>query len=212
MSEFLPAIGIALGYLVGAIPSGLLIGKGFYGVDLRKQGSGNIGFTNAWRTLGKAPGIGVLVADVGKAYGSVALIPLFFAGDMAEYPLIIAFATLVGNLFNMFLGFKGGKGAASGLGVFLALVPLPMLIAFAVFLVLAFSTRYVSLGSMSGAVALPAGIAVFDGFTPTFWVAAACGAFVIFKHRGNIKRLLEGSEPKFGKKAGAAGEETSETS
>jgi len=201
MSELIGALGIVLGYVIGAIPSGLIIGKGFCGVDLRDHGSNNIGFTNALRVLGPKIGIPVLLADVLKALLAVILIPQFFVESGAEsYAIIVGLAVLIGNLFNIFLGGKGGKGAATGLGVFFGLAPIPMAIALAVFLTIVFTTRYVSLSSMSASIVLPVAILLLNGANLLFWVTLVCSSFLIFKHKANIKRLLAGTESKIGSK------------
>lgn len=202
MSLFLQALGLLLAYVVGAIPTGLVIGKAFAGVDIREHGSKNIGFTNAFRVLGPKLGIPVLIIDVGKAWLAVRLVPELFAeAPTTPYVVLTAAAVLLGNMINVFLGGKGGKGVATSLGVFLALLPIPTLIAFGVFAVLLAATRYVSLGSVCAAVALPAATFWRDGAGLLFAFAAVAGAAVIVKHRANVRRLLDGTENKFGRKA-----------
>lgn len=173
------------------------------GIDLREHGSKNIGFTNAWRVVGPKLAIPVLVVDVGKAWLAVRFLPHLAESPTVLYTVLVAGAVLLGNMLNVFIRGKGGKGVATGLGVFLALLPVPILIAFGVFLALAATTRYVSLGSISAAAALPVATLCLEGPGPLFALAVVAGAGVIFKHRANIRRLLDGTESKFGKRKAA---------
>jgi len=195
---------LALGYLVGAIPSGLLIGKWTAGVDLREHGSKNIGFTNAVRVLGWKRGLPVLFIDVGKSWGATFFLPML-AGGFAYLPLFVGGMVMAGNTANVFLGFKGGKGVATACGVFLALTPVGLLAALAAFLLVIAATRYVSLGSIGAAVVLPAATAWRQGFGAMFVLTAVVGALVIIKHRSNIKRLMAGTENKVGRRKPADG-------
>jgi len=191
-----------LAYLVGAVPSGLIMAQQFGGVDIREHGSGNIGFTNVLRICGKKVGIPVLILDVGKA----AIVILFLVQFSQPSPYsrdvlatIYGLAVILGNLFNVFLGLKGGKGVATAFGVFLALAPIPVLLALAVFLVTLFLSKYVSLGSILAAVALPVFVVIFKGFGIIALLSIVIGLFVVIKHRTNIKRLLTGEEHSFTK-------------
>ncbi|MEQ8820544.1 MAG: glycerol-3-phosphate 1-O-acyltransferase PlsY [Sumerlaeia bacterium] len=207
---FHPILGLLLAYFIGAIPTGLLIGKWFRGIDLRDHGSKNIGFTNALRVMGPKFGIPVLIIDLGKALGATLAIPAFCPADLhPAFPALVGACVIFGNLANVFLKFKGGKGVATAAGVFLALSPVALGIALAAFLIVLAVSRYVSLGSICAAIALPASIALTLGFTATFWVAVVIGGAVIVKHRGNIARLVSGEENKIGgkKKAAASVEE-----
>ncbi len=196
------ALGLVAAYLIGAIPTGLMIGLGFGGVDIRRHGSKNIGFTNALRVLGPKLGIPVLLIDVGKASLAVWLIPQVAFGTSAGlYPVLCAAAVLFGNMFNILLGFKGGKGVAAALGVFLALVPVPTLVALVTFILILAVTRYVSLGSVVAAVLLPSLTFAVYGFGALSILTAAAGAGVLVKHRTNIRRLLDGTESRFGSKS-----------
>jgi len=186
------------GYLIGAFPTGYLIGRA-KGVDLRKHGSGNIGFTNAWRTLGAAPGLAVLFIDAGKAWAGTLFLPQVFSTEgWAFAASLVAIAVMVGNMFNVFLKGGGGKGIGTGLGVFLALAPKSMFACFAVFAIISSLTRYISLGSLAGAFVLAA--------SSWFWydnivasVTTAVVTVVFIKHKGNIQRLMAGTERKFGR-------------
>jgi len=201
MNELLAALGVVAAYLVGAIPTGLIAGHVAAGIDLREHGSRNLGFTNALRVLGWKVGVPVLIIDIVKAATAVLLIPLMVpAVPIAAYPVIIGVAVLAGNVFNMFLDFRGGKGVATALGVYLALAPIPTLVALGVFLAVLAITRYVSLGSLCAAVALPVGIAITSGAGVLFWATAVVSALVIFRHRENIGRLISGTERRIGQR------------
>lgn len=191
-----------LGYLIGAIPTGLIIGLRFRGIDIREHGSKNIGFTNAVRVLGKGLGIPVLIIDVAKAYAGVCFLAWFTEGLLEPQTLAALFAAVIflGNLFNLFLGFKGGKGIATGLGVFLAIATMPVLIALGCFLIILVLTRYVSLGSITASIALPVSTLMMQGMSPAAYMAILAGVFAIYKHRSNISRLLNGTENKLGSK------------
>lgn len=201
MSIALQAAGLAGAYLAGAVPTGFLIGKWFAGVDLRNEGSKNIGFTNAVRVLGWKLGAPVLIIDVGKAAAATALIPRHVgAQNPAHYMILAGLAVLLGNLFNVFLGFKGGKGAATALGVFLALAPKEILCAFGAFLLVVAITRFVSLGSIVAAATMTVLVGVLRGpRDPLFWMTALAAGGIIFKHRANIRRLIDGTESRIGR-------------
>jgi glycerol-3-phosphate acyltransferase PlsY len=204
MNELLAVLGILIGYFIGAIPTGLIAGRITAGIDLREHGSRNIGFTNALRVLGWKVGVPVLLVDVGKAALAVLAIPAIIpAAGLPVYPVIVGIAVLAGNIFNVFLGFRGGKGVATALGVFLALAWLPTLVALAIFLTVLAATRYVSLGSICAALALPVGIAVQGGLGVLFWATALVAVLVIVRHRENIGRLLAGTERRIGQREAA---------
>ncbi len=201
MNIALAGAGIVGAYLIGAIPSGLLIGKAFAGIDLREHGSNNIGFTNAMRVLGWKLGLPVLILDVGKALLTVLFLPGYLAPEPTEgLRVAIGVAVLVGNLINVFLGFKGGKGVATAAGVFLALSWPALLIALGVFLLTLAMTRYVSLGSIVASITLPTAVFFLIGLGPLFAFTALASAGIIFKHRTNIRRLLDGTEAKVSRK------------
>jgi len=182
---------IIAAYLLGSVPSGYVLGR-IAGVDVRKAGSGNVGATNVARVAGKKHGILTLLADAAKGY-----IPTFVAlhlGMSLPIMLLVAIAAFLGHLYPVFLRFKGGKGVATGLGVFLALVPWITLVLVAVFAIVTLSSRFVSLGSMSAAVAAP--IALWLAAYPPLMVqmGAFLAAMIILRHGSNIKRLLAGTE------------------
>ncbi|MCS5421421.1 MULTISPECIES: glycerol-3-phosphate 1-O-acyltransferase PlsY [Psychrilyobacter] len=194
---------LIIAYFMGSIPTGVVIGKKFKGIDIREHGSKNTGATNAYRVLGKQYGIIVLLADALKGYLPVFLAHL--AGINGWQLILVGLVTIVGHTLSMFLKFKGGKGVATSLGVFLYLVPNIVLILVAVFILIAFSTKYVSLASVSAAGLFPI-LVLFMPVKPElgkwnmFGFALIIALFVIFKHRSNIQRLLHGNENKFGAK------------
>lgn len=191
---------LILGYVMGALPNGVWIGKYFKKIDIREHGSKNSGATNAYRVLGPKFGIMVLVADALKGF-----LPPFLAsryGVTGNPLLLIGVMAIVGHSLSFFLNFKGGKGVATSLGVFLFLIPNVTLALLIVFILVVYFTRYISLGSMIAAAALP----ILTAFSPvrngvdkvpmvimTFLI----GAFVIWRHRTNITRLMNGTENKF---------------
>ena len=183
-------------YLIGSIPFGYLIVRQKLGGDIRESGSGGTGATNVSRRAGKVAGLLTLLLDAAK--GSVAvLIAKTVTGD--EWVIAFAaIAALVGHIFPMWLGFRGGKGVATGVGVFLVLAPVALLCAGAIFAGVVAVTRYVSLASITAAALIPAFVWLMtDDFWPLL-VASVVGAMlIIFAHRGNIRRLVEGTEPKF---------------
>lgn len=185
---------LAAAYLLGSIPTGLLLGKA-YGIDVRKEGSGNIGATNLYRTVGRKVGVITLIGDCLKG-----LVPVLVAracGLGAEQVAWVGLAAFCGHVFSVFLRFKGGKGVATALGVFLALSPLAVAIAVGVFAVLVLKWRYVSLGSISAAAVMPLAVSLLGGNRVMLLVTALIAVTVIVKHHENIKRLVAGTESKF---------------
>lgn len=183
-----------LSYLIGSIPSGLVIGKGFWHVDLREHGSHNIGATNAWRTLGKTAGLLIFALDLAKGALGVWL-GLYFTAE----PLVMLLGgilAIVGHSWSIFLKFKGGKGVATGLGVIVMLMPFVTIWVFAIWFVLVYVTKYVSLGSIVAAAFVPI-LAFFLG-APTEYICfgIVAAVFVIYRHKANIVRLLSGTESK----------------
>lgn len=182
-------------YLLGSVPSGLIIGK-LSGLDVRKAGSGNIGATNVARLLGKKGGSLTLLADTAKGF-----IPVFAVQHMGFSDPILALvgvAAFLGHLYPIFLKFKGGKGVATGFGVLLGLAPLAIVILLVVFAAVAFTTRIVSLSSMITAVAAPLILWLFYYSPPYTIMAAFMAIMIVFRHYANIQRLLNGTEPPFG--------------
>jgi acyl phosphate:glycerol-3-phosphate acyltransferase len=188
-------------YLLGSVPFGLLLAKLFAGTDVRKSGSGNIGATNVARVVGPLAGVLTLIFDVAKGAGAV-LLAEKLANGSAAWMTAAAVAALLGHCFPVWLGFKGGKGVATAAGVFLVLSPLACLAAALLFVLVVVFWRYVSLGSISAAAAMP--LLIYFLWAPrhapppavTFGALAAT-LLIIYKHRGNLQRLLQGAEPKF---------------
>ena len=188
---------VAVAYLLGSFPSGVVIGR-FRGRDVRSEGSGNIGAANAARVLGRAAGAGVGALDIVK--GVVAVVVARWAGTDAGVVALVALAAVVGHDFSVFLGFKGGKGVATTIGVALALsFPAGMVVA-AVWVGVALIARISSVASLAALACLPIALAVTGG--PIWYVELGFVLFVlaVVKHRGNIARLLRGTEPGWGKK------------
>ena len=183
-----------LSYRDGSIPTGLVLGKLIWHVDLREYGSHNIGATNAWRTLGKGPGTIICVLDLLKGVLGV-WFGLHFSGAPLALVLGGIFA-IVGHSWSLFLAFKGGKGVATGLGVILMLMPKATLFVFLVWLVLVFLTRYVSLGSIVAAALVPVFAWFFNEPAEYILFGLAAAVFVIYRHKSNIGRLLNGTESK----------------
>jgi len=188
-------LAVVVSYLIGSIPMGVLISR-TKGVNIREHGSGNIGATNVWRTLGPVPGITVLLLDMSKGVAAV-LIGRHFGGTETE--LLAAFGALCGHSWSIFLTFKGGKIVATGAGVLLAISPAATLVALVVLLTTVGISRYVSLGSILAAVSVPISLYLLhmDGLYVLFGVLLMI--FVIYKHRANIERILAGTELKVGK-------------
>src|SRR5215472_15538736 len=192
---------LVLAYLLGSIPFGLLLAKLFGGSDLRKSGSGNIGATNVARVVGPAAGILTLLLDAAKGALAVWLAGRL-SGQSATMIMLAGVAALLGHCFPVWLKFKGGKGVATALGVFLMLAPLAALCAASFFLLVVFLWRYVSLSSVSAAAAMP--LLVYFLWAPghapplvvIFGTLFAAG-LVIVKHDANLQRLVDGTEPKF---------------
>ncbi|HEY6871283.1 MAG TPA: glycerol-3-phosphate 1-O-acyltransferase PlsY [Geobacteraceae bacterium] len=181
-------------YLLGSVPTGLLLGKAF-GVDIRSTGSGNIGATNVYRTMGRKLGIMTLAGDCLK--GLVPVLAAKHLGLSGEWIALAGLAAFLGHVYTVFLGFKGGKGVATALGVFLGVSPLAVLAALAIFVLVLWKWRYVSLASITAAFAMPVFVTMREHQGSTTLMSLVIAAIVIHKHRGNIERLKAGTENKF---------------
>jgi glycerol-3-phosphate acyltransferase PlsY len=196
-------------YLLGSIPTGFLVAQA-RGVDIRTVGSGNIGATNVVRTLGKTAGVFVLLIDALKGWIAVVVVPrvlpLAFGtsaevGGREALAIVAGLCAIVGHNYTCWLHFKGGKGIATSAGVLLALVPLALGIILGIWIVVFFLTRYVSLASLAAAAALPfASWLTHESLTKVI-VTGAMAGLAIYKHRANIQRLLQGTEPRFQRKS-----------
>jgi glycerol-3-phosphate acyltransferase PlsY len=203
-SAWKPATFLAIpfaAYLFGSIPFGLLLAKVFGGGDVRKAGSGNIGATNVTRVAGPLAGILTLIFDTAKGAAAVWLAARA-TNDSAACLTISAFSVLLGHCYPVWLKFKGGKGVATALGVFLALSPLAAVSALLLFILCVVYWRFVSLGSVAAAAAMPLLIYFLwaPGHAPPILIdlgTLAIAGLVIFKHRGNLQRLVDGTEPRF---------------
>lgn len=186
------AIIIVLAYLLGSIPSGLIVGKAFHGIDIREHGSGNLGGTNSFRTLGVKAGLVVTIADILKGTLAVFL-PVIFGSDM--HHLIAGVFAVIGHMYPIFAGFKGGKAVATSGGVLLGYATPMFIIMLFVFFICLYITKYVSLSSMLAAV-----VSVIYSFivwdVPLIIVVSLLAIFVIYRHRANIKRIINKTEPK----------------
>jgi glycerol-3-phosphate acyltransferase PlsY len=185
---------IVLGYVAGSVPFGLLVARR-RGVDLRREGSGNIGATNVWRVMGWQEASLTLTGDFSKG-----LLPVLLAqwlSGSATVAGLTGLASIGGHMYPCFAGFRGGKGVATGLGVFLALLPLPTVLAGLTWVLCLGLWRYVSLSSMVAALTMPVWAGIIQA--PPFLVAlsAAAAALVVWRHRPNIIRLAQGQEPRF---------------
>jgi len=194
-------LALAIAYVVGAIPMSWLVARLAAGVDLRRVGSGNLGATNLYRTLGWRYAIPAGLFDIAKGAVPTIMLP-GRVGTAAWLPLAVGGAAVVGHVFSVFVRFRGGKGVATAAGVVLALAPIPLLASFLAWVVILKATGYVSLASMVGAVVFPIGAAIAGTTNPyVVPVGAALAVFIVFTHRANIGRLLAGTENRFGRRA-----------
>ncbi len=191
------------GYLLGSVPTGILLTRLFSKVDPRKTGSKNIGATNVFRTAGKMPGILTLIGDILKGF-----IPVWAAlqwglvdqwGISRDYWIALAaLSPFLGHLFSIFLGFKGGKGVATAVGVYLPISPIALLIEIFIFAGIVWKWRYISLGSMICALTIPILLAYFRSDSQAyFMLSVIIAALILYRHQSNIARLLQGTENKW---------------
>ena len=213
-----PVLAIAIAYLLGSIPFGYLIVRATQGADIRETGSGGTGATNVSRRSGKAAGVLTLVLDALKGAAAIVIakvvlcLPVFGQGALVGSSLenaywwlaAAAIAVIVGHIFPVWLRFRGGKGVATGVGVFLVLTPISVALAGVIFVLVVWRTRYVSLGSILGAVAIPLFVLLqnvfiqrIDPVAPIMTAAMAGAMLIVFAHRENIRRLRNETESKF---------------
>ncbi len=202
---------LILSYLVGSIPGSVWVGKLVHGIDVRQHGSGNAGATNVFRVLGWKAGLGATIVDLGKglfAAGVIATIRIDGLPSGFEFwqietvvRLLAGIAAVIGHMFPVWADFKGGKGVNTSAGVLFALTPITMLITVGVFLLVLFSSRYVSLASLSAAIAFPSAVAIrryvfgVESLDPSLLVFGIVLALsIVIAHRANIKRLINGTE------------------
>jgi len=200
--SFQPGIlAIVIAYLLGSIPTGWLVGKLFFGKDIRQSGSGNIGATNALRTYGSGVGFGVLIFDMLKGLVAVFIARKYLCADQNFIAAAALFAIL-GHVFPVWLGFKGGKGVATAAGVFAGMSPLPLVISLIVFVIIVFITRYISVGSLLAAVCFHfttvfQQVILNTGNFALLFLVTLVVLMIIFKHSANLERLLLGRENRF---------------
>lgn len=189
---------IPIAYLIGSIPTGIIIVRLSGGIDPRSAGSGNIGATNVGRTSGKLAGVFTLIGDLLK--GALPTYLAFLLYPDILFVSLAGIAAFLGHLFPIYLKFKGGKGVATACGVMLVISPLATLLSASVFVILVLAKRYVSLGSMGAAAMLPVFLSFLTKGKPYLPVGVLISTLVILKHKDNIRRLAEGKENKIGKK------------
>ncbi|MBG90996.1 MAG: acyl-phosphate glycerol 3-phosphate acyltransferase [Actinobacteria bacterium] len=185
---------LALAYLVGSVPFGVLVAR-TQQVDLRQNGSGNIGATNVYRVMGKGYGVLVFALDFGKGLG-VTVLAMHLFGEPWQH-VLVGLTAILGHSFSVFVRFRGGKGVATGIGVIAALSPLTCLIVLSVAALMLKVTRIVSLTSMSGSVLVPVIMYLLDAPLAYVIMTAVIAVLLIIRHKDNIKRLLNGTEHQF---------------
>ncbi len=207
---------IVLSYLVGSIPTGIIVSRKVRGIDIREHGSGNVGGTNVFRVLGWKYGVFVILLDALKGALAVILISRLYLGsfpfpnatpfdDFTLVQIIAGLTAVVGHIWTIFANFKGGKGIATALGFLITIITVDMLIAFGIFLLVVFVSRYISLGSIAAAISIPfilvARENVFgvdiQSYHTILPFAIAIALLVIYTHRSNLVRLVNGNENKF---------------
>lgn len=191
-------IAVTISYLLGSIPTGLILTRALRGIDIREHGSKNIGATNVFRVVGKKWGIVVLLIDAFKGGLAVTLPFHFFIELTPSFGVFLGLATLFGNTFPVWLRFKGGKGIATSLGVFVGLVPGPALFTFGLWCIIFAVTRILSVASLAAAYLFPVAVYFFLKDSETFRVFFALSlflsVFITYTHRANIQRILKGEE------------------
>jgi len=187
---------VLAGYLIGAIPTGVILTRLAGGEDIRNAGSGNIGATNVYRVAGRKLGVVTLIGDCLKGAVPTLLAQQTFSLSETGVALV-ALAAFIGHCYPVYLGFKGGKGVATALGIFLVLSPLSVLCILGVFVLILWKWRYISLASISSAASIPPLVLLFERSLPLFVATLLIAAIVIWRHKGNIELLRRGTENKF---------------
>lgn len=192
---------LILAYLLGSIPSGLIIGKAFYKTDIREHGSGNLGGTNTFRTLGVKAGLAVTISDILKGTLAASL-PILFSGHHQPllHPLLVGVVAAIGHMYPIFAGFRGGKAVATSGGVLLFYTPIMFVIVLLIFFMSLYLTKYVSLSSMLAglsAILYAVMLGIFQNWDiPLIIVVFVLVSFIFYRHRANIKRIINKTEPK----------------
>jgi acyl phosphate:glycerol-3-phosphate acyltransferase len=195
---------IILSYLAGSIPTSVIVSKLFFGFDIRERGSGNAGGTNAFRIMGWKIGLAVMILDLGKGVLATYLISQIRV-DSLSWPMVYVqifagSAAVIGHIWTIFAGFKGGKGVGTAAGMLLVLYPISFVISLLIFFLFLLTTRYVSVSSMSAAIALPVVLLLLNSIlnrplsSPLLILAISMAVLIVFTHRSNIKRLIAGNE------------------
>lgn len=187
-------LGFVLGHVCGSVPNGLWLVQAFHGIDIRNYGSKNIGTTNVFRIVGPKTAVLVLIADAFKGILAVGIMSYFFHNPLLD--VVTALGALLGHNYSLFLGFKGGKGVATALGLLIFMMPKVAVASFGIWLVCVLLTRYVSLGSIMAAIFTPP-LAWYLGYPSAYVIFSVVAAFfVVLRHKENIHRLLTGTESK----------------
>ncbi len=201
-------VAVMISYLLGALPSGYILARAIKGIDIREHGSGNVGATNVFRVVGKTCGLAVLLLDIGKGVLAVTLVANCFhhcspIANLNLYRIILGLCAISGHNWPIFLGFKGGKGIAASTGVLIAILPKALLLSAVVWVTVVLIWRYVSLGSVVAAAALPIFVVILyqrsEGFLWLVVFAVFLSVVAIYRHRPNIRKLLKGCEEKIWK-------------
>jgi acyl phosphate:glycerol-3-phosphate acyltransferase len=193
----IPALLVLAAYLTGAIPTSYIVGRLVRGIDLRQHGSGNLGATNAFRVLGWRAATPILLIDIAKGFAPAFFFPALDGVAAPGWALAYGAAAVIGHAFSIYVGFRGGKGVATGAGVFLALAPVAVLVGLGIWIVLVLTTGYVSLASIVAAAVLPIMVAVTAAPTEVLIMSLLLSVFVIHAHRANVRRLIRGEEHRF---------------
>lgn len=201
-----PLVLVLAAYLLGGFPTSYVAGRALRGVDLRHHGSGNLGATNAFRVLGWKAAVPIFMVDILKGFLPTYLFPAFDGSTAWAWALAYGAAAILGHVFSVYVGFRGGKGVATGAGVFLALAPAAVAFGLAVWLTLVLATGYVSVASIAAAALLPPLAALTGAPREVVGLALVLACFIILAHRANIGRLLRGEEHRFRRRPAASPE------
>jgi glycerol-3-phosphate acyltransferase PlsY len=198
------ALLLIISYLLGAIPTSVIVGKAVRGIDVREHGSGNAGATNTWRVLGWKAGVSVLALDAGKGAAAAALVPLLHFGHLPFTAPVIAIlcglSAVIGHVFPIYVGFRGGKGVATGAGMLISVAPIPVGLAIGIFGLSMFLFGMVSLASILAVMSVPISIVLLNRFSGASYhpllLAITCilALFIILNHHANIARIIHGRE------------------
>lgn len=197
----LPLLWTVVSYLLGSVPSSYLAGRWVRGIDLREHGSGNLGTTNTFRVLGPRVAAPVMVFDMAKGFIPAGVFAQWDGSEQWAWALAYGAAAILGHMFSIYMGFRGGKGVATGAGVFLALSPVAVGIAIVAWLAVLGGTRTVSMASIAAAIVMAGAVVLTESRIEVVGLGIAVAAFVIYAHRSNIKRIIRGEEHSFRAKA-----------